>query len=98
MTRIGEPGVDSSTANIAISMVAACVMYTVLQKIGLANGNLNCVADAVGRSGAGLKARIELLKERYEAGEFPKGGALFSNERDTTSTSPEPATTEESEE
>ena len=35
MSGIGEPSVDSATANIAISMVAGCVMYTVLQKMGL---------------------------------------------------------------
>lgn len=98
MSGIGEPNVDSATANIAISMVAGCVMYTVLQKMGLSNGNLNCVADAVGRSGAGLKSRIELLKERYEKGEFPKGAALFTDTKEKTSPSSEPATSEEAEE
>ena len=53
-------------------------------KMGLSNGNLNCVADAVGRSGAGLKSRIELLKERYEKGEFPKGAALFTDTKEKT--------------
>lgn len=98
MSGIGEPSVDSATANIAISMVAGCVMYTVLQKMGLSNGNLNCVADAVGRSGAGLKSRIELLKERYVDGEFPKGAALFTDTKEKTSPSTEPATSEEAEE
>ena len=89
---------SSATANIAISMVAGCVMYTVLQKMDLSNGNLNCVADAVGRSGAGLKSQIELLKERYEKGEFPKGAALFTDTKEKTSPSPEPTTGEEAEE
>lgn len=77
MSGIGEPSIDSSTANIAISMVAGCVMYTTLQKMGLEHGNLSCIAKAVGRSGAGIKSRIELLKEKHEQGGFPKGATLF---------------------
>ena len=45
--------------------------------MGLANGNLNCVADAVGRSGAGLKSRLAILQKQYEQGQFPQAEALF---------------------
>ena len=78
MSEIGEPSVDAPTANVAVGMVAGCVMYRVLQRMGLADGKLNCVADAVSCSGAGLKSRIDLFKELYEKGEFPGAEALFA--------------------
>ena len=78
MTGLGEPSVDAPTANVAISMVAGCVMYNLLQRKGLAQGNLNAVAKAVGRSGAGIKSRLDELKARYEKGTFPEGAVLFA--------------------
>ena len=78
MTGLGEPSVDAPTANVAISMVAGCVMYNLLQRKGLAQGNLNAVAKAVGRSGAGIKSRLDELKARYETGTFPEGTVLFA--------------------
>ena len=80
MSHIGEPSVDASTSNIAISMVAGCVMYNILTQMGLQNGNLSAVAKAVRRSGAGIKSRLEELKVRYKNGEFEEGDILFTTE------------------
>ena len=70
---------DAPTANVPISMVAGCVMYNLLRQLGLQNGNLSTVAKAVQRSGAGIKSRLEEMRERYENGDFPKGAELFSD-------------------
>jgi len=78
MSNLGEPSVDAPTANVPISMVAGCVMYNLLRQLGLQNGNLSTVAKAVQRSGAGIKSRLEEMRERYENGDFPKGAELFS--------------------
>ena len=78
MSNLGEPSVDAPTANVPISMVAGCVMYNLLRQLGLQNGNLSAVAKAVQRSGAGIKSRLEELRERYENGDFPEGAELFS--------------------
>ena len=77
MTSIGEPSVDARTANVPISMVAGCVMHNLLRRLGLSNGNLSAVAKAVQRSGAGIKSRLEEMRERYENGDFPEGVELF---------------------
>ena len=82
MSSIGEPSVDVPTANIPISMVAGCVMYNLLCRLGLQSGNLSAVAKAVRRSGAGIKSRLEELQARYERGEFPQGAELFADEVD----------------
>ncbi|MEL0182279.1 MAG: hypothetical protein VW872_04350, partial [Candidatus Poseidoniales archaeon] len=78
MSNLGEPSVDAPTANVPISMVAGCVMYNLLRQLGLQNGNLSTVAKAVQRSGAGIKSRLEEMRERYENGDFPGGAELFS--------------------
>ena len=70
---------DAPTANDPISMVAGCVMYNLLRQLGLQNGNLSTVAKAVQRSGAGIKSRLEEMRDRYENGDFPKGAELFSD-------------------
>jgi hypothetical protein len=80
MSHIGEPSVDAPTSNVAISMIAGCVMYNILTRMGLQNGNLNAIAKAVLRSGAGIKSRLEELNLRYQNGEFPEGKALFGSE------------------
>lgn len=77
MSDIGEPSVDAPTTNVPISMVAACVMYNVLQRMGLAQGNLNSIAKAVNCTGAGLKSRLAILQKQYEQGQFPQAEALF---------------------
>ena len=82
MSHIGEPSVDAPTSNVAISMVAGCVMYNILTRMGLQHGNLNAIAKAVLRSGAGIKSRLEELNLRYQNGEFPEGQALFGSEGD----------------
>ncbi len=82
MSHIGEPSVDAPTSNVAISMVAGCVMYNILTRMGLQHGNLNAIAKAVLRSGAGIKSRLEELNLRYQNGEFPEGQVLFGNEGD----------------
>ena len=82
MSHIGEPSVDASTSNVAISMVAGCVMYNILTRMGLQHGNLNAIAKAVLRSGAGIKSRLEELNLRYQGGEFPEGRVLFGSEGD----------------
>ncbi len=82
MTELGEPSVDAPTANVAISMVAGCVMYNILQNMGLSQGNLSTLANAVGRSGAGIKSRLEELRTRYDSGAFPEGSVLFAREVD----------------
>jgi hypothetical protein len=55
-------------------------MYNILTRMGLQNGNLNAIAKAVLRSGAGIKSRLEELNLRYQNGEFPEGKALFGSE------------------
>jgi hypothetical protein len=80
MSHIGEPSVDAPTSNVAISMIAGCVMYNILTRMGLQNGNLNAIAKAVLRSGAGIKSRLEELNLRYQNGEFPEGKVLFGSE------------------
>ena len=77
MTAIREPSVDAPTGNVPISMVAGCVVYSILMRMGLHEGNLSAVARAVGRSGAGIKSRMEELMVRFYSGEFPEGKALF---------------------
>ena len=68
---------DAPTANVPISMVAGCVMYNLLRQLGLQNGNLSTVAKAVQRSGAGIKSRLEEMRERYEAGISPRSRTLL---------------------
>ena len=82
MSHIGEPSVDASTSNVAISMIAGCVMYNVLTHLDLHHGNLNSIAKAVLRSGAGIKSRLEELNLRYQNGEFPEGQVLFGSDAD----------------
>ena len=77
MTAIREPSVDAPTGNVPISMVAGCVVYSILMRVWLHEGNLSTVARAVGRSGAGIKSRLEELMVRFDSGEFPEGKALF---------------------
>ena len=77
MSHINEPSVDASTSNVAISMVAGCVMYNVLARKGLHHGNLNAISKAVRRSGAGIKSRLEDFRLRYKNGEFPEADVLF---------------------
>jgi hypothetical protein len=58
------------------------VVYTVLERFGLHNGNLSCVAAAVGLSGAGVKSRLQEMRRLHEAGELPGGDELFKNAED----------------
>lgn len=95
MSDIGEPNVDAPTANVAIPMVSACVLYKVLQQMGLGKGNLNAVAKAVQRTGAGLKSRLEIMEELYEKGRFPGAEALFATSVDEAKKAPEQADSEE---
>ena len=77
MSDIGEPSVDAPTANAPISLVSACVLYRVLQGMNMASGNLNCIAKAVGCTGAGLKSRLAILKKLHDEGRFPGSQTLF---------------------
>ena len=79
LTSLDEPSVDGPVANMAIGMVAACVMYTVLERFNLHERNLNCIAKAVGLSGAGVKSRIAEMKQRYESGQLPKAKEMFKS-------------------
>jgi len=79
LTALDEPSVDGPVANMAIGMVAACVMYTVLERFNLHERNLNCIAKAVGLSGAGVKSRIAEMKQRYESGQLPKAKEMFKS-------------------
>jgi len=79
LTALDEPSVDGPVANMAIGMVAACVMYTVLERFNLHERNLNCIAKAVGLSGAGIKSRIAEMKQRYESGQLPKAKEMFKS-------------------
>ena len=83
MSHIGEPSVDAPTSNVAISMVAGCVVYNILTRMGLQHGHLNAIAKAVLRSGAGIKSRLEELHFRYQTGAFPQGEVMFGNDEDT---------------
>ena len=83
MSHIGEPSVDAPTSNVAISMVAGCVVYNILTRMGLQHGHLNAIAKAVLRSGAGIKSRLEELHLRYQTGAFPQGEVMFGNDEDT---------------
>ena len=78
MNHISEPSVDATTSNISISMLAGCVMYNILTKMGLHGGKLTTVANAVQRSGAGIKNRLVDLKNLYEKGEFEDGAIMFN--------------------
>jgi hypothetical protein len=82
LTALDEPSLDGPLANVPINMVAACVVYTVLERFGLHNGNLSCVAAAVGLSGAGVKSRLQEMRRLHEAGELPGGDELFKNAED----------------
>lgn len=79
LTSLDEPSVDGPVANMAIGMVAACVMYAVLERFNLHERNLNCIAKAVGLSGAGVKSRIAEMKQRYESGQLPKAKEMFKS-------------------
>ena len=81
MSSIGEPSVDAPTANIPISMVAGCVMYNLLCRLGLQSGNLSAVAKAVRRSGAGIKSASKNCRLATSR-EFPQGAELFADEVD----------------
>tara|TARA_Y100000991_G_scaffold18727_1_gene12275 strand:+ start:659 stop:1483 length:825 start_codon:yes stop_codon:yes gene_type:complete len=89
MSHINEPSVDASTSNVAISMVAGCVMYNVLARKGLHHGNLNAISKAVRRSGAGIKSRLEDFRLRYKNGEFPEADVLFAFDDDGDSSTAE---------
>ena len=95
MSEIGEPNVDAPTANVPISMVSGCVLYSVLQRMGLASGNLNSIAEAVGCTGAGLKSRLAIMKALYEEGRFPGAEDLFESIIDEAKKSSEEADSEE---
>mgnify|MGYP000880133785 CR=1 FL=1 len=81
MNAIGEPDIEGHLNNVPISMVVGCVMYSALKKVGLAKGNLDRVARAVGFTGAGVKNRLAQTKAEVESGEFSEGKALFANKR-----------------
>lgn len=81
MTAIGEPDINSPTSNVPVSMVAACVLYALLTKMGLHEGHLSAIAAAVGRSGAGVKNRLEDLQNRHVAGEYPEGKHLMTESK-----------------
>ena len=77
LSELDEPSVDGPVANMAIGMVAACMLYAVLERFKLHERNLNCIAKAVGLSGAGVKSRIAEMKKRYENGELSKAKGMF---------------------
>ena len=77
LTALDEPSIDGPVANMAIGMVAACAMYAVLERFNLHERNLNCVAKAVGLSGAGVKSRIAEMKQRYDNAELPQAKEMF---------------------
>jgi transcription initiation factor TFIIIB Brf1 subunit/transcription initiation factor TFIIB len=79
MTAIEEPGIHAYTSNVSIKMIAGCVMYSVLTDKGLADGNLERVAHAVGFSGAGLRNRLSQLAEAAQSGAWDKGDVLFTS-------------------
>ena len=79
LNALAEPSLDGPLANVPIPMVAACVVYAVLERFGLHNGNLSCVAAAVGLSGAGVKSRLKDMRRLHEAGILPGGDEVFKN-------------------
>ena len=80
LTEIGEPSPAAVTGNVPVNMVAACVMYAALDSLGLAHQNLACIARAVSLSGAGVKSRLQVIKDLVERGEFDKASILFKKE------------------
>ncbi len=79
---LDEPRVDGPVANVPIAMVTACVVYAILQRLNLHDGNLNCVAKAVGLTGAGVKNRLAIIKEAHDLGHLPQAAELFKAETD----------------
>lgn len=83
LTHIGEPSPDAVTSNVPVNMIAACVMFAALDSLGLAHQNLACIARAVSLSGAGVKSRLQVIKDLVESGLFAKGSILFKNKSGT---------------
>jgi hypothetical protein len=77
---LDEPRVDGPMANVPVAMVTACVVYAVLQRLNLHDGNLNRVAKSVGLTGAGVKNRLGIIKETYDLGQLDGAEELFKAE------------------
>ena len=77
MNALEEPSMDGPMANVSIQMVAACVLYEVMSQLGLNEGHLNAIANAVGLSGAGVKNRLQNMKELHDEGLLKGGDAVF---------------------
>jgi len=77
LTGIGEPSLEAHTGNVPVNMVAACVMFAALDSLGVSHQNLACIARAVSLSGAGVKSRLQVIKDAVEAGLFAEGVILF---------------------
>lgn len=84
LTLIGEPSPEATTSNVPINMIAACVMYAALDSLGLAHQNLACIARAVSLSGAGVKSRLQVIKDLVESGVFAEGAILFKKDSNAT--------------
>jgi hypothetical protein len=65
-------------------MIAACVMYAALDSLSLAHQNLACIARAVSLSGAGVKSRLQVIKDLVESGVFAEGAILFKKDSNAT--------------
>ncbi len=77
MNALEEPSMDGPLANVSIQMVTACVLYEVMSQLGLNEGHLNAIANAVGLSGAGVKSRLLNMKEQHDKGLLKGGYAVF---------------------
>jgi hypothetical protein len=80
LSDLDEPRVDGPMANVPVAMVTACVVYAVLQRLNLHDGNLNRVAKSVGLTGAGVKNRLGIIKETYDLGQLDGAEELFKAE------------------
>ena len=68
--QIEGESIDSAHANVPIGLLAACVLCQVLKDRGLLKGKQSKIAEAVGKTGSGVRTRLEKLEKEDPYGVF----------------------------
>lgn len=68
--QIEGESIDSAHANVPIGLLTACVLCHVLKNRGLLKGKQSKIARAIGKTGSGLRSRLEKLEKEDPYGVF----------------------------
>ena len=68
--QIEGESIDSAHANVPIGLLTACVLCQVLKNRGLLKGKQSKIAEAVDKTGSGLRTRLENLEKEDPYGVF----------------------------